>query len=562
MPFANMAPPEIKIILKANEVNMKKSLSKTRKYHYILYIVPILSILTVLKTSALTYQSDTNIDFTINPTISMTLSGDLIIDNLTPGSSSDSNIIEVGVSTNASHGYYLSATVGSSSTDTNLTNSDNSNYTFTNLSSNASSLSNFSDNEWGYSYSTDGGTNWISGSQGSTLSGYNGLPLDGNDSGATGITLVDTTTPLATNQVKFKIGAKASNAQASGTYTNTINFYAITRQAPITFDDAFAAAGKTKYLGYYKMQDMDSTICSATEVYDELGQTKLIDIRDNKIYWITKLQDNNCWMTQNLDLDLTSGVALTSETTDLTTSGTAPYIEGYSNDNGVISWTPQDWTATATSGGGSVSATTRTPAGTSFSNWVNGSTAEGADQYKDGYIHPLSADPGNWYQTGTYFNSEACNYLTDNCSNFSTASFVANGTHGHVGNYYNWTAVIASNDSYGATGSQHNSICPKGWRLPVNGEYGILNIKYNGGLINEGGQGRDEGLFDAPLYLTRAGLINGGLLRSSGYNGYYWSSTAYNSAGVSSLNFYSTYVNPAHNLSRWYGFSLRCLARD
>ncbi|MBR2839919.1 hypothetical protein IKE82_01135 [Candidatus Saccharibacteria bacterium] len=245
----------------------------------------------------------------------MTISGDLIIDNLTPGSSSDSNIIEVGVSTNASHGYYLSATVGSSNTDTNLTNSENSNYKFTNLSSNASSLSNFNDNEWGYSYSTDGGTNWVSGSQGSTSSGYNGLPLDGNDSGVTGITLIDTTTPLATNQVKFKIGAKASNTQASGTYINTVNFYAVTHQSPLTFDDAFAAAGKTKYLGYYTMQDMTHDICVNTE---QGFNTKLIDIRDNEIYTIVKLKDGNCWMLDNLRLGGDQPITLTNQDTNIT----------------------------------------------------------------------------------------------------------------------------------------------------------------------------------------------------------------------------------------------------
>lgn len=533
------------------------------KHSIIAIILAAINLIAVNQVSALTYESDTNVDFTINPTISMTVSGDLIIDNLTPGSSSDSNIIEVGVSTNASHGYYLSATVGSNNTDTNLTNSENSNYKFSNLSSNASSLSNFSDNEWGYSYSTDGGTNWISGSQGSTTSGYNGLPLDGNDSGATGITLVDATTPLATNQVKFKIGAKASNTQASGTYTNTINFYAITHQAPLTMEDAFATAGKTKYLGYYKMQDMDSTICSATEVYDELGQTKLIDVRDNKIYWVTKLQDNNCWMTQNLDLDLTSGVALTSDTTDLKVSGSGPYVAGYSNSGGVISWTPQDWTATSTSGGGSVSATTRTPTGTSFANWVNGTDAAGADQYKDGYVHPLSANPGDWYQTGTYFNSSYCNYLGETCSNFSTTPFATNTTHGHVGNYYNWTASIASNDSYGTnSGNQQNSICPKGWTLPINGEYGTLNNIYNGGLTGSGDHGRDRGLFNAPLYLVRAGNVVGGSLNNAGGYADYWSSTVNGSADARSLYFSSIYVNPANYNRRWNGFSLRCLASN
>ena len=272
------------------------------KHSIIATILSAINLIAVNQVSALTYESDTNVDFTINPTISITVSGDLIIDNLTPGSSSDSNIIEVGVSTNASHGYYLSATVGSSNTDTNLTNSDNSNYTFTKLSSNVSSLSNFSDNEWGYSYSTDGGANWVSGSQGSTASGYNGLPLDNGDNGATGVALINTTSPVANGSVQFKIGAKASNTQASGTYTNTINFYAITNQTPISFNDAFAIEGKERLLGYYKMQDATPSICNAV-TENQVGT--LIDVRDNQTYKVAKLKDGKCWMVENLKIGKT-----------------------------------------------------------------------------------------------------------------------------------------------------------------------------------------------------------------------------------------------------------------
>ena len=51
----------------------------------------------------------------------------------------------------------------------------------------------------------------------------------------------------------------------------------------------------------------------------------------------------------------------------------------------------------------------------------------------------------------------------------------ANHTEGdckryHAGNYYNWTAAIASNNSSSLT-TQYtnapNSICPAGWRLPI-----------------------------------------------------------------------------------------------
>ena len=183
-------------------------------------------------TSALTYQSSTDVEFTLNPTLNVTLSSsDLTIDNLAPGSSSDSNVITASVSTNAGYGYYLSATAGTKTGSTDLTNGSG-NSKFTNLSSTATTLNDIPADHWGYSYSQDDGTTWVSGNADSAVSGYNGLPLDNDDSGATGVMLIRTDSFSNAGSVKFKIGAKASTNQASGTYTNTVNFYAVANPEP------------------------------------------------------------------------------------------------------------------------------------------------------------------------------------------------------------------------------------------------------------------------------------------------------------------------------------------
>ena len=182
--------------------------------------------------SALTYQSSTDVEFTLNPTLNVTLSSsDLTIDNLAPGSSSDSNVITASVSTNAGYGYYLSATAGTKTGSTDLTNGSG-NSKFTNLSSTATTLNDIPADHWGYSYSQDDGTTWVSGNADSAVSGYNGLPLDNDDSGATGVMLIRTDSFSNAGSVKFKIGAKASTNQASGTYTNTVNFYAVANPEP------------------------------------------------------------------------------------------------------------------------------------------------------------------------------------------------------------------------------------------------------------------------------------------------------------------------------------------
>lgn len=191
------------------------------------------AVLNVQLVNALEYQEDVEVEFTFNPTISVSVSGDLAIEDLVPGGSPmESNIITVGANTNAASGYTLTATVGTSSGTDALVNTSQSSYTFTNLASTAATLSDIGGNEWGYSYSTDDGASWVSGSAGSTTTGYGALPLDGNasssDLGKSGVTLVDSSSYSGAT-VQFKIGANATSAQLAGEYTNTINFYAVAK---------------------------------------------------------------------------------------------------------------------------------------------------------------------------------------------------------------------------------------------------------------------------------------------------------------------------------------------
>ena len=281
----------------------------------------VASLIATNHTFAITYQNSTKQEFTFNPAISVSLSSsDLQINDLTPGNASDSNTITATVATNAGYGYYLAATAGTPGGNTNLTNTADNTYSFTSLSSNAANLNSIPDNKWGYAYSTDNGTTWISGDNGSATTGYNGLPLDANDNGVTGVKLLSSNAFATSGSVKFKIGARASASQASGTYTGTVNFYAVTNPAPVTFDDAYAAAGKTKLLGYYQMQDITSDICSAV---DNLQAGTLIDIRDNNTYTVAKIQDA-CWMTQNLRITGT----VSSTNSNFSTNASVNVCEG------------------------------------------------------------------------------------------------------------------------------------------------------------------------------------------------------------------------------------------
>lgn len=56
------------------------------------------------------------------------------------------------------------------------------------------------------------------------------------------------------------------------------------------------------------MQQMSPQACAEG---NETGK-QLVDARDGKSYWVAKLKDDNCWMTQNLDYDDPDGIKITN----------------------------------------------------------------------------------------------------------------------------------------------------------------------------------------------------------------------------------------------------------
>ena len=273
-----------------------------------------------------------------------------------------------------------------------------------------------------------------------------------------------------------------------------------------------------------------------------VGDTALaLDKRDYKAYWVTKLKDGHIWMTQNLAIDLSyvDGAGntvlrtFTSNDTDLNViydSNTGEYAEyggnGYTENNGVISWVPKD------------TAITSTIRGTSAPDWANSN------------VYPYSAKKEDGPSSG----------------------------HESLGNYYNWTAAIASNDSTSRNSSTlsnvannpKNSICPKGWRLPTisnqantlpgsTNEFGRLNQLYNDGITS--GTGSGTKLMEAPLWFVRSGYVNNTSLYNYGSRGSYWSSTVYNGNNAYYLYFNAGSVDPASYYNRYYGRSVRCVAK-
>lgn len=487
---------------------------------------------------ALSYQSNVGVGFTFNPTLTVSLSsGDLTIPGLTLDSTGVSNDITVSVSTNAAYGYTLSATVGNNSTynSDNLINSLDSSKVFSNIATDANlaNLGGTSDtNIWGYSYKDNTVTT-------PAWSNYNGLPLYS----ATGTTLIDTNSAATDGSADFRIAAKTSSTQASGEYNNVINFVAVSKVGVVSLLDALVASNATQQNGYYTMQGMTPAICSASAVG---SSAQLLDVRDNKLYWVAKLADGNCWMTQNLDHDIVS-------TTDFYNSTNTDLPSGVT------------WTGTAT----------RT---------VNDTTWSGSA------IFPESYNPGNICWNGTPLSG-----ITESCSQISG--------HYHLGNFYNWTAAIAMSNSSAYEGPAWpedkvsceasggvwyeedelcedpnldyedvgQSICPAGWRLPIAGDsLDNPNSKSFMRLVSAYGWDSEtwalENLYmwESPLYFLLGGLWNG-TLRDVGHGGYYWSSVASESGYAYDLNVdYDGFVEPGSGSGgyvRSSGAFVRCVAR-
>lgn len=295
------------------------------------------------------------------------------------------------------------------------------------------------------------------------------------------------------------------------------------------------------------MQSFTNTICSTLPLNQ---QYQYIDTRDNKIYYIARLKMNRetgasantaCWMTQNLGLDLSTTTILTSDNTDIP-SGT--------------SWTP----ATST---------------INFTGTANNTPVPG---WVDSYTAPYSANPGDVYHYTSGSNVDDITYPSLSACT-SAGHTVDECKHYSAGNYYNFSSAVAKNDT-----SAHNtnyddvnqSICPKGWRLPkgmtgpsTSSDFAKLlyanNItdtlstqaSQNVGYTTNG----FNNLRANPLYFARSGLVNSGSLYLPGYVGYYSSSSVGSSNDLYSLNFHPGNLYPTYYLNRYYGFSVRCLAR-
>ncbi len=292
------------------------------------------------------------------------------------------------------------------------------------------------------------------------------------------------------------------------------------------------------------LQAMKPGVCEEAIVGDT---ARLKDERDDKYYWIAKLVDGNCWMTQNLALDLSTTKALTSDLSDIPTE--------------VGSWTPENTTQTSPSGWDTTANVTRSYNPGSYVYTTPNSQSQCANTGTG-----LSACTSNgWKSTSGLTPSADPNFYKNNYDQVVTNGYY--DAHYLSGNYYSWAAATAgqANSLTSSTAGEQatRSICPKGWRLPIGNNstasktFGYLLTQYG---VNSSLVKGDYDIRLVPLYFIYGGYVYSSTLNAAGSEGRYWSSTAYSGARAYYL-YFTTSVNPSDNSNRYGGFSVRCVAR-
>ena len=300
----------------------------------------------------------------------------------------------------------------------------------------------------------------------------------------------------------------------------------------VTMPDVISYMG---FAGIDYMQDMTPSVCASANTNDT---GMLIDSRDDKQYWVAKLADGRCWMTQNMELDLKSRT-LTSTDSDVASN--------YTFGSSVMYTSP--------SGGGSTS--------TTIAAWNLGD-----------YVRTVLSEASSSTSCDTYTNlSECTSYFTDVSSMTPMTSVRTDGkavegttydAHFKTGYYYSWNAATAGSGGSITSGQAASSICPKGWELPTSsntssGSFYYLLSQY--GLTSNVTFGSNN-IALAPLYFVRSGTVYpGGSLYGIALSGTYWSSTPYSSNSYAYI-FYFDYpvVEPSSYGTRQRGFSVRCIA--
>ena len=236
--------------------------------------------------------------------------------------------------------------------------------------------------------------------------------------------------------------------------------------------------------------------------------TALTDTRDNQVYAVAKLADDNCWMIENLRLEATG-----------------------SSDSSKAQGFDENFTGLATA---------------ETSDFSNSTTANSI------YDTTIITDDNQGYRFPRYNNGNTAS-RGNSTTNQSTENIYS------YGNYYTWAAAIASTGDITSSSTTDTSICPYGWHLPtgdVDGEFQALNA-----TVNSSSTSVSTGLRAYPTNFVYSGHYNNSSADNRSSDGFYWSSAASDSNNAYALGFSGSTVYPGTNGNAKYsGQTIRCVS--
>ena len=462
------------------------------------------------------------------------------------------SVVTVDSATEA--GYTLMAYVDSTTTDLKNETNKSSKSTITMLDANLKTPKGLEDNTWGMSVTKPT-------SQQDEV--FRGLPTTLDEAVTLKYTEEATT---ANDKTTVYYGTYITPDLEYGTYSGvTITYVAV---ANFYCNPNATSIQEAKCLQDFAGPNRDQIVDSMTPE----TQYTLADMRDEKTYTIAKLytfalseteirpiqepeSTFQVWMTQNLDLDLDSGTTYTNEDTDL---GYNPDTDKYE----AATWTPLRSTYAATN--------------TQTHEWCVGGVWESG--YCQSNNTPESYDAGDLYWNTGLSNSDewndyylGCDHSTSNPDCSHSVNPLPNYVSStgmpqyHLGNYYNWTAAVAINDSSSYTDEDEDdmkrSICPAGWTLPsmVTEDFGSLWDWY--GFSDSSISGNDT-LWTNPLYFAAGGIFSGALTDVGFYGGFWSSTPSFRDTALGAYFYTNGSVKSEFCIGRECGHPVRCVVRS
>jgi len=341
----------------------------------------------------------------------------------------------------------------------------------------------------------------------------------------------------------------------ASTYKHMKIIYFNPNQTTISFADTatFGASTFKYYPGTNPSNTFSSADC-ATMTPDNTNNANIPnslvfvrDARNNQVYKVKKMVDNKCWMIDNLKY---------SGNTDANGNLIQNYdgVDGGGNPNGTAGST-----------------------GIAFRNGTGPNIPTST-------IGTFNTINGRDIQSATNDNKAFWNNPMSHavCYNglYSGNPTMATNTLTHCGYFYNFFAATGGTGNFGLStnGAQATgSICPTNFRLPssssgtggpttagtvyTHADFPVLNASMNAGSL---ATGVTTSSFFANWMPTGpwSGTLSGGwdaVLRFTGMDGYFWSSTNTSAVSASLLDFFDSTVSPDALNDKPLGNAIRCV---